>query len=496
MGSMHSRTWKSCVVMLALGTALDARGETVVTLTFDDALANQRQVADLLAPWGMKATFFIISGEVGTPGSLSLDDLYALEADGHEVGGHTLHHEKLSELSADLQREEVCADRMRLLSWGLSPTSFAFPFGADDEKARAVVASCGYNGARDVRGLKDTCSSCPSAETIPPQNPHEVRTPETVSRDHSLADLQGFVTSAEKAGGGWVVLVFHHVDASCDKYTYCVAPSLLRELVAWLALRAPLGTHVKTFGEVIGGQLQPAVPVHPEAPTSALKNPSLEEDADGDGIPDCWQLGPGSPGGVHAGRASEAHGGSWAFRLEQSGDSALPPQLAVLRDEGSCGPAIRSELGQRASFWYRASAPLRLMASFRTSQGAWTAWVKGPELAAAEAWTQGAWQLPVPPPEAVGVSVGAALAGSGWALLDDFGVEQYVRPDPGETSSPAPAPPARGDEGEPSAAPSAPAHAPKPANGCGGSMAAMTALVAFAVASRLGTSRPESWMRR
>ncbi len=428
----------TCLLAMMLGVwgggawAEAPGGRTVVTLAFDDGLETQRQVLDMLSASGLKATFFIISGRVGKSGYMGLEDLRHLAAAGHDIGGHTLNHAELAPLGPGLQRQEICEDRLRLLSWGFSPTSLAFPFGANDAVVNQTAAACGYNAARDVRGLADTCGSCPVAESIPPFDPYEIRTPATVTRDDGLAQLQAWVTTAEAAGGGWVVIVFHFVDPDCTKRTYCVQPDVLRNFMGWLSQRAPLGTEVRTMQEVMGGAVRPAVHPSPKAPTAALKNPSLEDEENGDGVPDCWQLGPVHGGAVRAERSAEAHSGAWAYRLERVEASGGAASLQVLRDDGTCAPAVTPGRGAQVSFWYRSSTPLHLEAAVRGADETWREWDRGPSLPAAEVWTEASWEVPLAlPADAHALSVGVALDGVGWALVDDFELAEETAPTAG-----------------------------------------------------------------
>jgi peptidoglycan/xylan/chitin deacetylase (PgdA/CDA1 family) len=91
------------------------RAETIVSITFDDTIGNQYAAREVLGPRGMRATFYVDSPRLGRTGYLSLAQLAALQADGHEVGGHTLSHVDLTTLSPDQQRREICDDRAALL---------------------------------------------------------------------------------------------------------------------------------------------------------------------------------------------------------------------------------------------------------------------------------------------------------------------------------------------------------------------------------------------
>jgi peptidoglycan/xylan/chitin deacetylase (PgdA/CDA1 family) len=229
--------------------------DTVVSLTFDDGRQDQYTARALLAAHGMHGTFYVNSGLVAAkPGRwhMTWSQLQDLAADGNEIGGHSLTHAHLTQLSsADLQGE-ICNDRTNLLRHGFSPvTSFAYPFGEFDATVRAVVQRCGYTSARRVSGLRASdCRLCPFAATIPPRRPWAIRAARDIRTETTLETMKGYVTQAENHGGGWVMLVFHAVCDACDPYS--VTETQLTAFLDWLQPRASSGTVVKTHGEVIG----------------------------------------------------------------------------------------------------------------------------------------------------------------------------------------------------------------------------------------------------
>src|SRR5688572_22648241 len=77
-------------------TLAATNGTTVVSLTFDDTHADNFQVGALTEARGMRAVFYVNSGRVGQPGSMSLQQLQTLEAAGHEIAGHTISHARLA----------------------------------------------------------------------------------------------------------------------------------------------------------------------------------------------------------------------------------------------------------------------------------------------------------------------------------------------------------------------------------------------------------------
>lgn len=224
---------------------------TIVSLEFDDGWADQSNALDLLSAHGFHATFYIISGKVGAQSYFDRDQIAALAAAGHEIGGHTLTHPDLTTLTADQARSEVCDDRTTLQSWGYDPISFAYPYGAANASVEQIVADCGYQTARGVGGVvqDDACGSCPAAESLPPQDPFYLRTPGSARINTSLAMLEGYVTQTEMNGGGWVHIVMHHVCDGCD--TYSISRETLGAFLDWLAPRQALGTVVLPIAEAM-----------------------------------------------------------------------------------------------------------------------------------------------------------------------------------------------------------------------------------------------------
>ena len=233
-------------------SAPGAGAPTVVSLTFDDGQATQYQVKGPLAEHGMKGTFFVNSGDVclsdcAGAWAMTWDQIAALAADGHEIGGHTLEHADLTDGTIQLaeRRRQVCEDRANLTARGFDPVSFAYPYGHSNATAEGLVEECGYASGR---GAGD---APPGGETIPPLNPFRTRTPGHSSGELTLSEFQQQITASENAGGGWVQLAFHGVCATqCDEGW--VKPATFEALLDWLEPREADGTVVKTVREVMG----------------------------------------------------------------------------------------------------------------------------------------------------------------------------------------------------------------------------------------------------
>jgi hypothetical protein len=246
----------------ATATARPAQppAHTVVSIEFDHAFTDALPAVELANSLGIRVTLFAMSGRLGLPGYLSAGQLATLQAARNEVGGHTIDHEDLSKLSPAAQQQAVCGDRAALLADGLDVTDFAYPYGHLDHATPAIVRGCGYQSARGVGGLATpSCTGgClgPRAESIPPANPFDTRTADSVLDTTSLAVVERYVTQAERSGGGWVQIVLHHVCNACD--TYAISPSVFSTFVNWLARRASLGTLSETVHEVVNTPFIPS----------------------------------------------------------------------------------------------------------------------------------------------------------------------------------------------------------------------------------------------
>ena len=147
----------------------------------------------------------------------------------------------------------------RLEADGLDVTDFAYPYGYLNRYTPGIVRACGYESARIAGGLgaHGGCPNpCPPAETIPPRDPFQTRTVNSVMKTTSLGAIENYVIAAERSGGGWVQIVFHYVCDGCDPYS--VTAATLDQFIAWLATRARLGTTVETVRQVINTPFHPA----------------------------------------------------------------------------------------------------------------------------------------------------------------------------------------------------------------------------------------------
>ncbi|HKE18060.1 MAG TPA: polysaccharide deacetylase family protein [Kofleriaceae bacterium] len=398
-------------------------GQAIVSLTWDDTLGDQQTAVDLLDAHGLRGTFYVNSGRLGGTGYLSASQLLGWQQQGHEIAGHTKTHVDVTTLAPDEARRQICDDRVALLGRGFVVTSFAYPFGASNALAEQIADECGYNSARGVGDVNNP---------IPPTDPFDLHTPPSVKPETTLAQLEGYVTAAEPAGR-WVPIVFHHVCDGCA--SNAVSPATLDAFLGWLEANDKV---VRTVDEVIGGDVQPGVPAPPSG-SNLLVNPSLEVDANGDAVPDCWQRGGTGTSTATYTLTGNAHDGAVAQRIDVTSVTAgAARRLVSKQDTGACAPAAQPGHQFRVSAFYLANAQPRFTAYYRAASGAWTYWTQGPLLPSSASYVAASFVTPPLPAGASAVSVGLSLYSVGSVTMDQFGlVETDTTPPTAAVSSPA-----------------------------------------------------------
>jgi len=404
-----------------------ASGHTIVSLTFDDSDEDQYVNAlPALESHGMHGTFYAITGQVGIDsGSLTVAQLHDIYDAGNEIGGHTVLHPYLTEISTPEATREICDSRDTLLGWGFPVTDFAYPYSAYNSTIEGIVRNCGYNSARAdslITSRPYGCvTGCPLAETIPPADPYAIRAPDSIQDNWTLPQIEQLVTQAENNGGGWTVLVFHHVCAdACDPYS--ITPENFNALLTWLQTQ---NVSIETVSQVIGGAVRPGVraPTVPPAPAgaNAVINPSLETaNPYNAGTPYCWRTDASAGDSASFAETSSAHTGSVAETVTMNSYSSGLAALITTQDLGQCSPSVVVGDAYLVSAWYHSTAPTRFVFWYRDANGGWHFWTQSPQLAAAGSWTRANWVTPGVPAGATALSFGLDLQADGTLTTDDY----------------------------------------------------------------------------
>jgi peptidoglycan/xylan/chitin deacetylase (PgdA/CDA1 family) len=408
-----------------------AEGQTVISITFDDGRESNALGAKMLTAHHLTGTFFLNSGNIGKSGYLTLPQVDTMATDGHEIAGHTVDHKDLADLTYNEAAREICGDRDTWLAWGFPVRNFAYPFSAIAPEGEQLTHGCGYNSARSLGETRTVhmpenataanCTACPWSESVPPPNPFYTRASAQVRSNWTIDELEAQVTrvtdgdgSPYSGDGGWVQLTFHGICPSdCSDITTPVGQ--FEEFVTWLADQQLHGKLiVRTVGDVIGGDVAPAVS-GPASPTS-LVNGGLQTNQDGT-LP-CWQRG-GYGNNEPEFSVVPGHSGTGekiVVRDYHDGQVGL----VSTQDLGDCAIAVSPGQTPTLSAWYKSDVPTRFSVYYRTSRGNWSYSTASPVLPASTGWTQATWRVPPAPKGATAISFGLVIAQNGEITTDDY----------------------------------------------------------------------------
>lgn len=118
------------------------RDDNMVSISFDAAWGNEdtQQLIDILAQYGVKATFFVVGDWVDKyPESVK-----ALHEAGHEVMNHSKNHAHYNSLSTEeiIADVNACNDKIEAIT-GVRPTLIRCPYGEYDDHVIAAIRSIG-----------------------------------------------------------------------------------------------------------------------------------------------------------------------------------------------------------------------------------------------------------------------------------------------------------------------------------------------------------------
>jgi peptidoglycan/xylan/chitin deacetylase (PgdA/CDA1 family) len=159
---LQSEGWTTaCVRDLANADLLPLR---TVVITFDDGFENNFEHSFRhLSAYGMKATWFMVTGDIGGQSSWSDDDapvrqmlseaqLKEMAAAGMEIGAHTRTHARLTELDSGSIADEIAGSKKDLEDmFDFTVDSFAYPHGLFDDNCVEAVRKAGYKVACTTR---------------------------------------------------------------------------------------------------------------------------------------------------------------------------------------------------------------------------------------------------------------------------------------------------------------------------------------------------------
>jgi peptidoglycan/xylan/chitin deacetylase (PgdA/CDA1 family) len=149
---------RTSLTISELADVLEGRGsgdQEYVAVTFDDGYAETLAAVESLVGLGLKATVYVTTGWIGTPGMLTTEQVEELMGmHGVELGAHTVSHAYLDELGHREMEAEIANSRDALRAMGAAVRSFAYPHGAYGPSVRAAVIEAGFSSAAAVKNAR------------------------------------------------------------------------------------------------------------------------------------------------------------------------------------------------------------------------------------------------------------------------------------------------------------------------------------------------------
>jgi peptidoglycan/xylan/chitin deacetylase (PgdA/CDA1 family) len=216
------------------------------TFSSDDARADNLEWAETFRVRGLRYTLFVVTTWLGRSGYLTPGDLRRLHAEGFEIGSHSLHHPRLTELGdAELEAEVRGSKEFleSLLGGAYRCRSFAYPYHAHDRRVMEAVARH-YLAARDgglsPEGHPDFSEGIARWDSV---SLYEVPLLVTVGRltgrnghdqDRTRAVLREWLPGW-KAQKAWVNVYAHRLSDCHTTHMGWILDELLRDGDVWIA---------------------------------------------------------------------------------------------------------------------------------------------------------------------------------------------------------------------------------------------------------------------
>jgi peptidoglycan/xylan/chitin deacetylase (PgdA/CDA1 family) len=182
------------VSLETFSAVLDSVAErTDVGISFDDGNASDIERAlPALRERGLRGTFFIVAGRLGTPHFLDEGDVRSLVAAGMEIGCHGMRHRAWRGLDARTLHEELVDAKAILEAVACQPiTCAACPFGSYDRRVLGTLRRSGYHRVyTSDRGMSRTSSFVQARNSVGAGDGSDM-----------LAQIAGLETPAHRAVG-------------------------------------------------------------------------------------------------------------------------------------------------------------------------------------------------------------------------------------------------------------------------------------------------------
>ena len=144
---VFSKDPNSYITIQDLNDKLSARNDFLYMVTFDDGhLSDYTIVFPLLESLGIKATFFINTGNIGKPGFLDWNMIIEMQKKGNVFGSHGHNHLIMTDISLQESKYEfIKSKELYELNTGMEMRLFSFPYGRYNDSLLDLSIECGYS---------------------------------------------------------------------------------------------------------------------------------------------------------------------------------------------------------------------------------------------------------------------------------------------------------------------------------------------------------------
>ncbi len=177
------------------------KGGPMLSFNFDDGLLSAYEKGlPIFNKAGFKTTQYIITQAFSKVNYVNKQQVLEMSAEGHEIGAHTRTHPHLTTLSEAAAQDEIIGSKQDLIDMGITPTTFAYPYGDENPTVENLVKQAGFAGARI---------------TVPEYNDSSVDLfllkRQRVQADTTFAEIKKAIDDAI-AKKKWIILVMHGIE--------------------------------------------------------------------------------------------------------------------------------------------------------------------------------------------------------------------------------------------------------------------------------------------
>jgi peptidoglycan/xylan/chitin deacetylase (PgdA/CDA1 family) len=137
-----------------------------VIISFDDGWENQFEYGfPILQKYHDTATFYVVTNYLDQTNFMTTEQLKTLVAAGMTIGCHTRSHPYLTSLGQERAWDEIAGAKAILEADGFKIDTFAYPYGAYNQRVVEIVENAGFRSARTADG--GVHATADKLETLP-----------------------------------------------------------------------------------------------------------------------------------------------------------------------------------------------------------------------------------------------------------------------------------------------------------------------------------------